>query len=240
MVNIITQNVKCFPEMKQHMVEHDVELTAMEADLICWQEINIPRYIAAIEDLDPVIWDHYIGLKMGGAPISWRRSDFEFVDGGTVLMYPGVAKISFDRRVVWVLLKHLRTGELVAVFNCHFVAGAFKEGKSFPRIRKALWKRCRSVLLKELVRFTNQGVACIVAGDFNRRNFKVLGRIIETSFGVNRTVQYAVSPDSIDQIMLINGTNLVFGEYKSAIKKDRYSDHDGRQVTVPLRKRSKK
>jgi endonuclease/exonuclease/phosphatase family metal-dependent hydrolase len=225
--------------MSQANVIHDVRLTATQADIICWQEIQVPRYVDAILGLDDLEWAHYIGLDKGGAPISWRKEHYEFVSGGELVMYPGVAQISFTRKVVWVILKHLRTGELVAVVNAHFVAGAFKDGKLFPRIRRALWKRCRKVLLAKVVEFTNAGIATIVAGDFNRRNFRVLGRIIETTSGVNRFVQYPVPSNEIDQIMLISGKELVFSKWYYERKGGRYSDHQGQAVSTTIKKREK-
>jgi len=239
MVSIITQNVKCFPEMLQEKVEYDVELTSEQADIVCWQEINIKRYVAAIEDLDGQVWDHYIDLKLGGAPISWKRELYDFVEGGSKVMYLGVAKISFTRKVVWVILRHKRTGELLAVVNAHFVAGAFKAGKSFPRIRKALWKRCRNVLVEKVSEFVNEGLPVIVCGDFNRHNFKVLGSFIEASNGAVKSIKYPVPSDSIDQIMLISGSELVFGEPRYTFAGGRYSDHQGRKVSVPLTRRKK-
>lgn len=175
-------NVKSNPEMSQQKVVHDVRRAAHSAGLIGWNEISPDRYFKAIRALGPS-WGHYMphdgGLRIPN-PISWKKSVWEKENAGFVKTHPGKAKVSPNRYITWVKLKHKATGREIVRINTHTVSGAFSHGhRPTTEWRQRMWKIHMAKLHRLVEHFEKKGLTVIVGGDFNRDSYKVLGKQVK-------------------------------------------------------------
>ena len=173
-----TINVKSNPVMSQKKVVHDVERAAHSSGLIGWNEIDPARYFKAIKNLGPA-WGHYMPHD-GGVhipnPISWKKSAWKKEDAGFVRTHHGKAKVSPNRYITWVKLKHRNSGKEIVRINTHLVSGAWSHGKRpTTEWRQHMWNVHMKKLHDLVAHFEKQGLTVIVGGDFNRDSYKVLG-----------------------------------------------------------------
>lgn len=177
--NTLNLNVKSNPVMSQKAVLHDIRKASHEAGLIGWNEIGPARYFDAVRSLGPD-WGHYMP-KDGGLhipnPISWKKSVWQKEDAGFVRTHHGLAKVSPNRYITWVKLKHRASNQEVVRINTHLVSGAFSHGhRPTTEWRQHQWHVHMQKLEKLVHHFESQGLRVIVGGDFNRDSFQVLGK----------------------------------------------------------------
>jgi hypothetical protein len=159
--------------MRQAKVVADVDRAAGLGSFIGWQEIHRARYRRAIRDLGPV-WDHVFGP--GGLVVSWRVARFEHVADGAVLTHRGLAHISPDRYIMWVVLHQLETGFVLVRLNTHAVSGGWtRPPRPARRWRRRRWREHMAKLHDLVERFNAFGVPVIVGGDINRSRVRFLG-----------------------------------------------------------------
>ena len=245
---ILSQNVQAIPLMSKEKVRHDVNLSIKQAGVIGWQEIKPDYYDNAIHDLeDSELWESYWGY--GGVnekhpkvekgdikgsetgvlcPISWKTTQWEFVAGGKWLLHDGRAGMMENRHVVWVLLRHKKTGGLSIFFNLHFVAGAWSDKKD-PRKqeRREVWRDGYRTLLAGLrdlmERFPDAAVCGM--GDWNanlaRDSEEFMPRKVK---GENMRFTHT---RRIDHLVFINGDKWKWTVLDEETAEGRYSDHQG-------------
>lgn len=170
-------NVKSNPLMGQKQVVHDVKKAAHEGGLIGWNEIGPDRYFQAIKQLGPN-WHHYMphdgGLRIPN-PISWKDSVWQKQGEGFLKTHNGKAKVSPNRYITWVKLKHRGSGRSVVRINTHLISGAWSQPKPTTAWRREQWQTHMDKLDKLVAHFKAQGLEVVVGGDFNRDSHKVLG-----------------------------------------------------------------
>jgi|GEM_PF-4881203 hypothetical protein len=170
-------NVKSNPEMGQRQVVHDVRKAAQQGGLIGWNEISPDRYFQAIKDLGPK-WSHYMphdgGLHIPN-PISWKNEVWKKEDAGFLKTHNGKAKVSPNRYITWVKLKHRASDKEIVRINTHLVSGAWGEHKPTTAWRREMWNIHMRKLHDLVAKFEAKGLEVIVGGDFNRDSYKVLG-----------------------------------------------------------------
>lgn len=175
-------NVKSNPEMSQRRVEHDVKRAAEAGGLIGWNEIGPERYFKAVKALGDE-WGHYMphdgGLHIPN-PISWKKDVWKKEDAGFLRTHGGKAKVSPNRYITWVKLKHRASGQEVVRINTHLVSGAWKPGhRPTTEWRREMWRTHIEKLHRVVDTFEKQGLTVIVGGDFNRDSFEVLGKQVK-------------------------------------------------------------
>lgn len=170
-------NVKNNPVMPQSAVVHDVKRAAKEGSLIGWNEIGPDRYFKAIKDLGPD-WGHYMptdGKLRIPNPISWKKSEWEKLDGGFMRTHDGKAKVSPHRYVTWVKLKNKDTGKTIIRMNTHLVSGAWSKPKPTTEWRRDMWNIHMKKMGDLIEKFENKGLPVIIGGDFNRDSYRLFG-----------------------------------------------------------------
>jgi hypothetical protein len=232
-LRVASANIKCFAPMSQEKVVHDINATGRVAGVIGWQEIQLDRYRTAIEAL-PNRFRHEFSHGNSGQVVSWNSEVWERVDGGKRLLCKGSAKICNDRWIVWVLLKHKKSGRQFIFHTTHYPAKAWANYK-VPRqsIRQAMWNKGNKVQKEMIDEWVRKGYCIVGTGDYNRRNFPVAGNSVR-----GRKVRYLTPKTSIDFIFVINGKDTVLiGDKHSYNLEPRYSDHKGRAAKLKLVKR---
>jgi hypothetical protein len=181
-IRTLNLNIKSNPEMSQAKVKHDVRKASHQASLIGWNEISPKRYFQAIKQLGPD-WGHYMphdGKLRIPNPISWKKSEWKLEDSGFVKTHGGKAKVSPNRYITWVKLKNKETGQDVVRVNTHFVSGAFSHGhRPTTAWRQKMWGIHQQKLEHLVDHFKKKGLDVIVAGDFNRDSYHVLGNHVK-------------------------------------------------------------
>lgn len=231
------QNVQAVPPMPQGDVVEDVTTAADDVGLIGWQEVERSRYEAAVADLDADTWRTFGLSHKGGVPITWRRDWFAFVDGGSILLHRATPGVCREKRVVWVLLRHRRSGVELLANNAHYVSKAWSTTGLAGRLRRRMWYRGRRRHLELIDRWATRGVPIVGTGDFNRRR-----SLRGDPFGViaGRHVAYHTPPASIDYVWTLDGSEALWVEVETETRDDVHSDHRGRWARLLLRPRGGK
>lgn len=226
-------NIKSRPAMPQKTVLHDVRKAAKNADLIGWNEISLDRYRDAIKSLGPE-WGHFMpkdGKYKISNPISYRKDEWKFLDGGAEKAHDGAFGICPDRYITWAKLKHKGSGEKIVRINTHTVAGAFSKGSSHNAWRRSSWNTHMKKLSAMVKRFEKQGFKVVIGGDFNKDSSKVLGNDVGYANKLNRSTTDGGS--TLDYLMHTRGNGLknlnggVLGGFRS--------DHHAVRGTYSLR-----
>ncbi|MFO0599525.1 MAG: hypothetical protein U0228_29740 [Myxococcaceae bacterium] len=231
-------NVKSNPEMRQSAVLHDVRRAAQSGGLIGWNEIGPERYFQAVKSLGPD-WGHYMprdgGLHIPN-PISWKKSVWQKEDAGFVRTHHGLAKVSPNRYITWVKLKHRASGKEIVRINTHLVSGAWSHGhRPTTAWRQHQWKVHMQKLDHLVQHFEKQGLQVIVGGDFNRDSFKVLGNHVAYDNKLNVGTHGRSTYD-----YLMHTTNGHLRRVMAKVQGGYASDHDAvvaRYALSPARRR---
>lgn len=230
MVKIINQNVK--KDLPLEQIEHDIELTASQASLIGWQEIYRKGARDCIRNLNG--FQHVLvgGLgNIGGCPISWRNSQFSFVQKGKVLLNIGIPGISGLRYIVWVQLQHIPTGAVIFVTNTHYVAQGWSHHPVKMRgLRRKLWYAGNKKHIRLLEEWSSHGYGIIGFGDFNRMFYPPVGNSVN-----GHPVKYLSDPSSITKCFVVDGDNVKFEYYECGKITGRFSDHQGDYAKIKIR-----
>lgn len=145
------------------------DMTSAEkaAGVILWSEIETTAMDAALNALNPDVWDHhYVGTE---CPISWRVDTWEFVSSGHWVISPGEAHVTPHRVITMVELRRKGTNYTVKFVNSHFVSGAFKD--KFPGthdIRLKYWNMDDAAMIEHVHSWITQGDTVVGGGDYNR------------------------------------------------------------------------
>lgn len=233
-MRLMTQNLRAFPRMRQWKVVEDVCRTADQAKIILWQEIGPKRYKQAIRNL-PKKFSHAHMNTL--TPITYNNRRYTKLDQGSVLLHEAAFGIIAERRIVWVLLRDLRNGDVFYVVNCHYVPGAWSPNRNFRKAhRVTMWEegqRRHKELIEDLAQ---ANLPIIGGGDMNRRvnhpKGPVLGREI-----AEEKVRYPVPGSSIDHLYMINSPKQRWKFLGAATLDRKHTDHAGRRVRVVLRSR---
>lgn len=182
----VTMNVAY--AMTRARQRRDIRRTAQKADVIGWQEINRRAQTRAIGNLEG--WDTYWpgGLRSDGqvggyavnsAPISWRRSRWDFVRGGARLASDEIPGICRDRYLTFVVLLHRESGETILRWNVHFVPNALNKKKvRRKQQRKVAWYQAARTVKDFLDEHGDRGFAAVIGGgDINGRKAFVGDRV---------------------------------------------------------------
>jgi hypothetical protein len=216
-------NVKSNPLMGQKQVVHDVKRASHAGGLIGWNEIGPDRYFQAIKKLGPD-WGHYMphdgGLHIPN-PISWKKSVWEKQGGGFIRTHHGKAKVSPNRYITWVKLKHKKTDEQVVRINTHLVSGAWGKHKPTTAWRREQWNIHMAKLKKLVAHFESKGLKVIVGGDFNRDSTKVLGNQVKYDNKLNVGTH---GRSTYDYLMHVRNKDLV--KIGGRVEHGYASDHD--------------
>ncbi|MFZ5441973.1 MAG: endonuclease/exonuclease/phosphatase family protein [Myxococcota bacterium] len=174
----VNVNVKSNPTMPQRSVVHDVKRASQTGSLIGWNEIGPGRYFDALKQLGPE-WGHYMphdGKLHIPNPISWKKSEWKLEDSGFLRTHHGLAKVSPNRYITWVKLKHRDSGQELVRVNTHLVSGAWSTPKPTTPWRRHQWRVHMEKLAHLVDRFESKGLKVIIGGDFNRDSYRVLGK----------------------------------------------------------------
>lgn len=242
---IVTQNVKALPLMPQIDVRHDIMLTASQAGIIGWQEIEPARYDSALRELEATgKWDTYwghprdeVGAKVEGydTPISWRKKYWTQVDGGKFKLNEGRAHVSKTLWVTWIILKHKSTGLLFYYDNAHYIPGAFNNNPVHrKKERPAWWKESRQLhlahLRKMIAAHPEMPLCCM--GDYNAQ--QKMTSLWTKEIAGRKVRSGTLGNTSIDQILFINGKGHYWQIDRRETLPGRNSDHQGRRALVHL------
>jgi hypothetical protein len=230
-MRLITQNVQCIPEMRQEDVEHDCELCFKQADIIGWQEINLPRYREAVYD-EGAGYRHHWGPPGCAEPISWHHKKFEKLHKGHIVLHEQ-SQYTETRYVTWVILRNRATGSRFAVTNAHYIPG-WHGGMDDTAERQRIWTEGNRRHRNLLERFNNRGLPICGTGDFNRHHHPV----VDTNYGRYK-VRYLAPEHSIDQLYAIGSPWNTWSVKRDTLNlaTGRNSDHQGRKAVIELRER---
>lgn len=229
----VTQNVQAVPLMTQTHVVEDVERTARDGDFLAFQEIWPEYYEDAVRCLNSQTLRTWVpGDPNGGLALGWPKREWALVDRGEVLLHEGRKKVSEDRYLIWVLLRHVKTGAELLVFTFHFVAGAWNDRENQPgeEFRPDMWNQDRQVTREFLKQWVERGIPVMGGGDGNRRHNHPNGPLLGERIG-RRTVRYVAEPMSIDPMIFIHGEEWkwVIDKGSAETLRNRHSDHHGRK-----------
>lgn len=235
---IQTQNVQALPRMSAEKVVHDVNLTAAQSDLIGWQEIILDYYRLAVRELDDE-WESLMIKDLGnigGCPISWRKDLYDLEDSGKIKLFQGLPGIGKTRYIVWVILKHKKTGAAVLVVNTHYVAKAYsKKRVTFRKLRQKLWRRSNEKLNDFIQEMSLKGYLICILGDFNRMFCLPVGNSV-----VGHEVHNVTPPASIDKVILIDCDEYEWHNPQLTSKGGmKHSDHKGHNVGTVIRRKKR-
>lgn len=226
-------NVKSNPLMPQAQVIHDVRRASKQGSIIGWNEISPPRYFDAIRALGPE-WGHYMprdgGLRIPN-PISWKKDVWKKVDAGFQQTHGGRKKVSPNRYITWVKLKHRKTGKTIIRMNTHLVSGAWtsKQKKDKPW-RREMWQRHMTEMRQLVARFKAKGLPVIIGGDFNRDSYRVLGNQVRYDNNLNVATH---GRSTIDYMM--HTANKRVSRERAKVQGGYFSDHDAVVVGYELK-----
>lgn len=231
--DFVTQNVQAVPLMTQTHVVEDVQRSARDGDFLAFQEIWPERYEDAVRCLNSQTLRTWVpGDPNGGIALGWPKREWALLDRGKVLLHKGRKKVSEDRYLVWVLLRHIKTGAKLVVYSFHFVAGAWNDRDNQPgeEFRLEMWAEDREVTRQFVKGWVQEGVATMGAGDGNRRHNHPNGPLIGERVARNK-VYYVAEPMSIDPMMFTHGKEWkwVFDKAGPETLRNRHSDHKGRK-----------
>ncbi len=225
-------NIKSNPVMSQDKVRADVRRAAKQAGLIGWQEIGPSRYFDAIKNLGPD-WGHYMprdGKLRIPVPISWKKDEWSMQSAGFQRAHEGMKKVSPNRYITWVKLKHKETGQEVVRINTHLVSGAWSKPKPTTAWRREKWNTHMDKLEKLVDKFQKKGLNVIVGGDFNRDSYKVLGNQVKYDNKLNVGTH---GKNTLDYVMH-STRNKVLEKEAVRIDKKYHSDHHAVVVKYSL------
>lgn len=164
--HVATANVKCKPLMPQNFVEEDIHDVADIASVVLWQEIVPKRYKDAVLGLGAA-WDHVYLAK--DTPISWRKNIWEYVDQGKHQAVAPKKGITNGRYIVWVDLRHKKSGKVVRFTNSHFISKAFHHRfVMFKKWRRQAWMNHYHAYMILCTKWKDEGLTVIGGGDYNR------------------------------------------------------------------------
>lgn len=207
----------------------DIQTMAGSADVIGWQEITNAHQARSIDRLRGFeTW--WPGGRSGSRvpmnpansnPISYRSDVWTRVDQGARRTSRAIKNVCRDRWVSWVVLRHQRTGHLVARWNIHFVPGAWSTRVySRQAKRQHRWLRQAAVVGEVNAALVARGIAVVGGGDINRRNHPFLGEAV---------VYDTLSSGRIDNLVHAGGRRIATTGTRRWIPL--HSDHDG--LVVP-------
>ena len=143
-MRLITANVRY--TMRPRRAARAIRQVADEAGphgVVLWQECHRVGHRKALREL-PGDWRTYMPVVNGkptGAPISWRTDTWKMHATGWAKLHDAVPLVCGPRQLVWVLLEHRRTGQLVTFHNRHYVPGAWSDSwKVNAKGRRAAWE----------------------------------------------------------------------------------------------------
>ncbi|HET7691032.1 MAG TPA: hypothetical protein VFK41_11655 [Nocardioidaceae bacterium] len=204
----------------------DIRAMARHADVIGWQEISNPYQARAIDALDRFNTWWPGGRSASGRPlmtprntnpISYRSDVWRRVDQGSRLSAPEIEDVSRDRYVSWVVLKHRRSGRLVARWNVHFVPNAWGDARYRTQLaRQEAWTDQARVVRRVHLRLVSRGIPVFGGGDINRRNVEFIGDV---------AVYDTLSSGRIDNLVHSVTTRIGVADKPSWLPLN--SDHDG-------------
>lgn len=204
----------------------DIRTVARNADVIGWQEISNAYQARAIEALDrfDTWWPggrsasgRVLMVPRNTNPISYRSDLWRRVDQGSRLSAPEIEDVSRDRFVSWVVLKHRRTGRLIARWNVHFVPNAWGDGRYRTQpARQETWLDQARVVRRVHLRLVSRGMPVFGGGDINRRSYEFIG---------DTAVYDTLSSGRIDN--LVHSVTDRVGVVSKPTWIPLHSDHDG-------------
>lgn len=149
-----------------HNVKHATGTVNAFADVIGWQELDRPVGWAAARNLAG--YRSYLPAADPGKEdaISWNDTKFELVGGHSRLTHHGQAKVTPNRYVNWVVLRHRNSGLTVAFVNTHFISGAWNKHPN----RQQRWLLHQRVLQEVVADLHQRGLPVVVVGDMNRQD----------------------------------------------------------------------
>lgn len=171
-VRLLTANVRY--TLRPRRAARAIRAVAADAGprgVVLWQECHRLGHRKALREL-PGDWRTYMPLvdrKPVGAPISWRQDTWKLHASGWAPLHDAVPLVCGPRQLVWVLLEHRDTGELVTFHNRHYVPGAFASSwKVNAAARRRAWETGWARDMAYMRKLAAGGVTQAGGGDYNR------------------------------------------------------------------------
>lgn len=140
-------------------------VASIAKDFVAWSEINDSVETDQIKESLPSWWHSHISFWGRQTSVSpkWKVLDHKEHKA------PDPNRIG-SNRILETLIMNKKTGQLVTIFNCHLMVGAYN-GDTSPKVRarrKTLWNN-EYALLRKLAKAASKHSDVFVLGDFNRR-----------------------------------------------------------------------
>lgn len=149
-------------------VQHDVDVMTHAAHVLGWQEVETAWHRMALHRLDAKVWAHYLPAGPAGAvPLSWRKDLFTVVSRGSRRTILGIARVTPNRYINHVVLRHTETGTVFVAMNTHMISAAFTRHPG----RRALWWVHARLLRWQTVRLARKWGGVTGSGDMNRNKW---------------------------------------------------------------------
>ena len=177
-VRLLTANVRyTLRPRRAARAIRDVAEDAGPRGVVLWQECHRLGHRKALREL-PGDWRTYMPLVDGkpiGAPISWRSSSWKLRYASWAPLHDAVPLVCGSRQLVWVVLEHRATGELVTFHNRHYVPGAFASSwKVNAAARRRAWEEGWRRDVGFMRTIAAGGRAQAGGGDYNREGLPQL------------------------------------------------------------------
>lgn len=222
---VMTYNVRCYPPMRQAVVDACLRLAEGEADLYSWQEFFLPRYRRALRGiLPPRAYGHNAPDNPSGLALSYRRSRFALVRRGRAI--PGHGKVphsSGKRDIQNQILRDRESGATFAHASAHPTPGAWAKGYRRNRKgRRRAWHTYFRRLTGWAAAKVRQGHAVVIGMDGNAPHWRVVQEF-EKRFGPGRV---KVRSNGIDHLVFVDGDRFRWQLHgKAVLHRGNHSDH---------------
>lgn len=145
-------------------------------DVFGWQEVETAAIQNAIKSLHEVD-TYWPGGSANAVPISWRRDTWTLLGKGHEKTTDGVAGVTPDRWITWVVLKHIATGLVLVRFNTQVLSSAWSTHKT--KYRQGEWLKHVAALKRLTLAQSALRTRLVVGGgDINRHRHHYLGEAV--------------------------------------------------------------
>lgn len=210
---VVGANVRNNPPMSRAKVMSDYRRARDEGHVLLLNEVGRDSYRAMLR-LVLGIRFKIVGLWRSETPVAFRKAKWKMLARHIYKMHEGKAGASPIRRLVIVILEHLRTGGVIAFVCSHRVSGAWNnKPKRFKRWRQKHWLEHDEAEKAYLLELYNNGITWVRFADFNKLSVEkvhpdekwILGKhnIVKMSY-LNAPGGVELSVEDAEMILKVN------------------------------------
>jgi len=178
-VQVITATSQSRPQMSRAAFAEDVDKVDAEmrgtSGVAAFTEISRSWMRAVIAEK----FDGHVYHPQGtDTPIVWTP-DWEFVDGGVAFGCAGILTVAPRRHIVWVILRNVHDGRLIAVIATHMMPGGTYPSarqRPFKRLINRRWRRHARRVERLQMLLWSRVSAMFTLGDINHPDAFTFGR----------------------------------------------------------------